>query len=96
MKLGVLVHLGTDVDATFKQVADLGLDNCQLACWSETKMTDENAKAIKAATKSERGVTKRTTNAISHLIASIMSSVPRIVRTPVNSCAKPKRSPSVN
>ena len=51
MKLGVLVHLGTDVDATFKQVADLGLDSCQLACWSTAKMTDENADAIKEATK---------------------------------------------
>ena len=51
MKLGVLVHLTSDADATFKQVADLGLDNCQLACWDENKMTDAMAKEIKAATK---------------------------------------------
>ena len=51
MKLGVLVHLKADVDATFKQVADLGFDNCQLACWDHLKMTDENVKSIKAATK---------------------------------------------
>ena len=51
MKLGVLVHLTSDADATFKQVAELGLDNCQLACWDENKMTDDMAKAIKTATK---------------------------------------------
>ena len=51
MKLGVLVHLSSDADATFKQVADLGLDNCQLACWDENKMTDAMAEAILAATK---------------------------------------------
>ena len=51
MKLGVLVHLSSDVDATFRQVADLGLDSCQLACWDEGKMTDDMAKAIKSATK---------------------------------------------
>ena len=51
MKLGVLVHLGADADATIKQVADLGLESCQLACWSTAKMTDENARAIVAATK---------------------------------------------
>ncbi|MBO5788695.1 MAG: sugar phosphate isomerase/epimerase [Clostridia bacterium] len=51
MKIGVLVHLGENVDETFKKVADLGLDNCQLACWDGAKMTDANVEAIAQATK---------------------------------------------
>ena len=51
MKLGVLVHLTSDADATFKQVADLGLGSCQLACWDENKMTEAMAEDILAATK---------------------------------------------
>ncbi len=51
MKLGVLIHLGDSAEETIKKVADLGFDNCQLACWRFEKMTDENAKEIKMATK---------------------------------------------
>lgn len=50
MKLGVIVSLGTDVDATFKKVADLGVGSCQLCCWDHSKMTDENAAKIIEAT----------------------------------------------
>ena len=49
MKVGVLVHLRGDVDAIFKKVVDIGLDNCQLACWDHSRMTDKTAEEILAA-----------------------------------------------
>ena len=51
MKIGVLVNLGNDIDATFKKVADTGLDNCQLACWDHSRMNDDSAEKIVSATK---------------------------------------------
>ena len=51
MKIGVLVNLGNDIDATFKKVADIGLDNCQLACWDHSRMNDDSAEKIVSATK---------------------------------------------
>ncbi len=50
MKIGVLIHLTDNIDADFAHVKELGFDNCQLACWKEARMTDENAEKIKEAT----------------------------------------------
>ena len=49
MKVGVLVHLRGDADSTLKKVVDIGLDNCQLACWDHSRMTDKTAQEILAA-----------------------------------------------
>ena len=50
MKIGVLIHMTDNIDADFAHVKELGFDNCQLACWKEARMTDENAEKIKEAT----------------------------------------------
>ena len=50
-KIGVLVNLGNDIDATFKKVADIGLDNCQLACWDHSRMNDDSAEKMLLATQ---------------------------------------------
>ena len=52
--------------------------------------------AMKLATNSETGVTRITTTAMAGLIVNMNISVPKIVRTPVNSWVKPMRSPSEN
>lgn len=51
MKVGVMVHLGDDVEKSFKDVADMGMYTCQLVCWDMSKLTDDNAERVKIAVK---------------------------------------------
>ncbi len=46
MKLGVLVHLKDSIEAELKKVYDFGFSSCQICCWNQDVMTDENAKKI--------------------------------------------------
>ena len=46
MKLGILVQLNTKIEAEFKKVYVLGFRSCQLNCWDEKLMTDENAEIV--------------------------------------------------
>lgn len=56
MKIGVCVsHTETGMLEAFKNVRNLGMDNCQLLCWNPALMTDEQAEIIKSAQK-ETGV----------------------------------------
>lgn len=43
MKLGLLLQFGSCIEAEFKKAHDLGFSSCQLSCWDERLMTDENA-----------------------------------------------------
>lgn len=52
MKIGVCVsHAQEDIFQAFKNVKDLGLDNCQLLSWNPSLWTDEQADLIKDALK---------------------------------------------
>lgn len=52
MKIGVMVQLDSpEIDAKFKQVADLGLGCCQLCAWNQDLFTDEIAEEIISASK---------------------------------------------
>ena len=51
MKVGVLVIFGDDIRAELKKVHDLGLKSCQITCWNENYLTDENAEIIKESMK---------------------------------------------
>ena len=51
MKLGVLVQLNKEIDVEFKKVHDLGFNSCQLCCWDEELMTDENAQIVNECSK---------------------------------------------
>ena len=53
MELGVLIHLrdGKEIDESFKKVHDMGFSSCQLCCWDQSKMTDENAQLVNEATE---------------------------------------------
>lgn len=46
MKLGVLVFLKDSIEAELKKVHDFGFSSCQICCWDQSVMTDENAKKI--------------------------------------------------
>lgn len=51
MKLGILVPLNTEIEKEFKKVYDLGFRSCQLNCWDENLMTDENAEIVNACSE---------------------------------------------
>lgn len=46
MKLGVLVQLNDRIDEELKKGYDLGFSSCQLCCWDEKLMNDENARLV--------------------------------------------------
>jgi len=49
MKLGVILGMGGDLVATFKDAMAMGFPTCQLSCWSTKEFTDENAKKVRDA-----------------------------------------------
>jgi L-ribulose-5-phosphate 3-epimerase len=51
MKLGVLVHLGADVESSFRAVAELGIETVQLACWEPEAYTQDNAAIVHEAAR---------------------------------------------
>ena len=51
MKLGVLVPLNNQIEEEFKKVNSLGFSYCQLCCWDETLMNDENAQRVNACSE---------------------------------------------
>jgi len=46
MKIGVFIVLSNEVEAEFKKAHDMGFSYCQLACWEEELMNDENAAIV--------------------------------------------------
>ena len=50
LRIGVMISLGHDIREEIEKVRDLGLDNCQLACWSPEHYNDESLAAVKSAT----------------------------------------------
>jgi len=51
MKIGVLIPLNDNIEKEFEKVNALGITSCQLCCWREELLTDENAERVKEASK---------------------------------------------
>ncbi|AEV29358.1 sugar phosphate isomerase/epimerase [Sphaerochaeta pleomorpha str. Grapes] len=56
MKIGVIVTMesGTDIEAKFVEVKEMGMDNCQLVCWDHLAFTDAMADKINKAVVSQQ------------------------------------------
>lgn len=52
MKVGVLVRLEEGPEEALAKVRDLGFPTCQVACWTASLLTEENAKRLAAAASS--------------------------------------------
>ena len=51
MKIGVLIPLNENIEREFEKVNNLGISSCQLCCWNEELLTDENANRVKESSK---------------------------------------------
>lgn len=51
LELGVITGLAKGADEEFEKVRGMGLPTCQLACWDSSIYTDENVKAVRAASE---------------------------------------------
>jgi sugar phosphate isomerase/epimerase len=51
LRIGVMMSLCDGVREEIKKVRDLGLDNCQVACWDTSRYTDANVTAVMDATR---------------------------------------------
>lgn len=51
MEIGVLIRLNNDIEKEFEKVHNFGIRFCQLCCWDESLMTDENAERVVSASQ---------------------------------------------
>jgi L-ribulose-5-phosphate 3-epimerase len=49
MKIGVMASLESGPEATIRAVHELGLPTCQVVCWNQALLTEDNAARLKAA-----------------------------------------------
>lgn len=56
MRIGVLIELfkDTNVDEKFRELRNMGMDNCQLVTWDRSVMNDETAAAVNTAVKKHK------------------------------------------
>lgn len=51
MKLGIMVPLSKDVESEFRKASEMGFKTCQLLCWNEEMLTEENSEKVNYAVK---------------------------------------------
>lgn len=55
MNIGVIIPLTSNVEAEFRNIAEMGFQSCQLSVWDMSQYTDESAERVLKASK-ETGV----------------------------------------